>query len=114
MPEIMKSRKLIIKVEDPENGCKESQFEVWEFSNGAILVPGESTNDYFFNNLEEITPNGNDVVINIQSTEETADWSNNEIFESIKGSYREFGTLEGVDKIIELFDFSKDDIINGN
>ena len=81
----------------------EYTFPVWEFENGVILVPSETTNDYFFNSREEIEANGLDVVVSVEATGEYIEWSIEEIDEAIAGYQDEFGaTDDDIAKMKEL------------
>jgi hypothetical protein len=76
------------------------QFPVWEFSNGAILVPGETTNDWFFDGRNEIEPNGTAIVAEIEETDETNEFDVEDLKTTIKSSESEFECEAG--KIKEL------------
>lgn len=66
-------------------------FKVYEFSNGLILVPGSTTNDWCFADRNEIEPCGTAVVTSIEETEEVEEWSSSDLLRSIQGSISEFG-----------------------
>ena len=93
------AKKLIVTAQDNGNTY---QFPVWEFENGAVLVPSSTTNDWFFNAREDIEPNGTAVVIATFDTEETQEFTKAELKESIEGSEREFGFGYDAGKIKEL------------
>ena len=105
----MNAKKLIVtaKALNPElDGnivdAGEYTFPVWEFENGAILVPCESTNDYFFNSRNEIEANGNDIINSVEETDEEIQWTTEEIKEAITASESEFGSSDDDAKIKEL------------
>jgi hypothetical protein len=66
-------------------------FEVYEFENKFIMVPSETTNDWFFASRAEIEPCGNAVVEKIVGTGKFIHFTEEELQESIEGSLAEFG-----------------------
>ena len=76
-------------------------FKAYEFANGAILIPGESTNDWFFDSRDEYEPNGTDVNESIEETGETTTFFTDKLAHSIEGSESEFGYEVGA-KVREL------------
>lgn len=92
---IFPAKKLIVTAQeinlDGEGQSPTYQFPVWQFENGAILVEGVTTNDWFFDSQDEIEPNGTAIVIAIEETEETITFDKEELKESVEGSEREFG-----------------------
>jgi hypothetical protein len=77
--------------ENPGDGDSSYAFKVYEFSNGLIQVPCDTTHDYFFDSKENIQCNGTDVVKERLETGEFIDISVEMLEESIKGSEEEFG-----------------------
>lgn len=73
------------------NNGKKYTFEVYEFGNGLILVPGETTNDWFFESSSNIQANGTDEIVSVERTGRTSEWTPKELLQSIQGSIREFG-----------------------
>lgn len=67
-------------------------FEVFEFSNGLVQVVGETTNDWFFQSIDEIEPNGTGIVEKIENTGRTVEIQSDELLKSIQGSIKEFGS----------------------
>ena len=78
---------------DPTEEPSNSSFEAWEFPNGVILVEGLDTSDWFFRNRGEIQACGNAIVVETEETEETANWTKQELVKSVSGSIREFSLL---------------------
>jgi hypothetical protein len=84
-----------------ENG--EYTFTVHEFSNGLILVPGDTTNDWFFGSRDEIEPCGTDRVIAVEDSGKRKVWTAAELLGSIQGSIREFGVDSVPAKHLQLW-----------
>jgi len=91
----MQAQKLIV-----ETG--EYKFPVWEYPNGAILVPCESTHDVFYNCRDEVQCNSDDVVVSVTATGQWLDWTVEEVKEAITASVEEFGDSDDNAKIKEL------------
>lgn len=83
-----------------------SRFKVYEFSNGLIMVPGDATHDWFFDDRDSIEACGNDVVVKVEETGATVEFSNQEFFESVEGSQSEFGDDSVPEKYLELGSFA--------
>lgn len=103
----MKAQNLTAKVlevtaktcyDESHNDGEEYTFEVYEFDNGLILVPGESTNDWFFESSDDIQASGNDEIVSVNELSRTSDFTPKELLQSIQGSMREFG-IESVPAI---------------
>ena len=91
------AKKLIVTAQEINGNTY--QFPVWEFTtNGAILVPGEQSNDWFFNSRDTIEPLG----CAIEETEETQTFDKERLRESVEGAEREFGFGYDAGKIKEL------------
>jgi len=88
----MESDILVVTVQDYGKGST-YDFCAYEFGSGLILVSREETNDWFFNCREEIEANGLDQILYFTETEESTEWSLEELQESIKGSLAEFGSV---------------------
>ena len=70
---------------------KEHRCKIYEFPNGVILVPGETTNDWYFDSKEEYNPGGSsDSSWHFEETDETEDWSVECLNDSILGYESEF------------------------
>ena len=98
----MKLVKLIINISEVNCGDKElSSFPAWLLPNGAVWVDGESTNDWFFNDIDEIEPCGVAIVIDVTVTDVTIKRSLAQLREAAEGSVSEF-SYELPAKIKEL------------
>jgi hypothetical protein len=94
----------IITVYDVESDeTKEHhRYKIYEFPNGVILVPGETTNDWYFDSREEYNPGGSsDFDWYFEETEETEDWSVECLNYSILGYESEF-CVSASSKVKEL------------
>jgi hypothetical protein len=95
----------IITVYDVESDeTKEHhRYKIYEFPNGVILVPGETTNDWYFDSREEYNPGGSsdDFDWYFEETEETEDWSVECLNHSILGYESEF-CVSASSKVKEL------------
>lgn len=78
-------------------------FKAYEFSNGLILVPGETTNDWFFEDKESIEACGCDIIGSVEEIGETVNWTFEELLEAVRGSIEEFGSDSVPQKYLELF-----------
>jgi hypothetical protein len=77
-------------------------FSVMEFENGLIIVPSDTTQDWFFKDRESIEANGNDVVTGVIDTGEVSEWTPESLAISVKGSISEFGEGSVPAKYAEL------------
>ena len=66
-------------------------FDVYEFQNGTILVPSESTSDWFFQNRASIEACGTDNVTEVVETARTKMFSKKQLRAIIAGSQSEYG-----------------------
>lgn len=73
------------------NEDSQYSFDVYEFSNGLILVFGETTNDWFFEDREAIEPCGTAVIASIEETDQIKEFTAESLFKSVQGSMGEFG-----------------------
>ena len=91
----MKATKLIVTAQETDSATLSTSstynFPVWEFENGLILVPSDSTNDWFFESRDEIEANGLAEIVEVEETETTSDWSVEDLNDAIEGSQSEFG-----------------------
>lgn len=78
-------------------------FEVLEFENGLILVPGDTTNDWFFEDREKIQASGLAYVTSVKEKNEMVEISAKALRESIQGSIREFGEKSVPIKHLQLW-----------
>ena len=85
------------------NGDSEYSFNVYEFSNGLILVYRETTNDWFFENRDAVEPYGTAVVTSIEETDETEEFTPKSLLKSVQGSISEFGVDSVPAKHCELW-----------
>lgn len=94
----------VLEVTAQELDEKGSQytFEALELENGVILIPGESTNDWFFENRDSIEPSGTATTVSVEDSGETRIWTVKELKTSIEGSISEFGEDEATAKALEL------------
>jgi len=89
----MVATKLIVTATEKDSGLLEEftyEFPVYEFEDGLILVIGEDTHDWFFEDRESIEANGCAQVIDVAESSETIDWSLEDLQEAIEGSLSEF------------------------
>jgi hypothetical protein len=89
---------------DPSESDKFFTFKAYEFSNGVVSVPYETTNDGFFLNRDFIDGCGNDEIEAVEETGNTFEWSTEDLKESITASIDEFGDDEATQKAMELID----------
>ena len=96
----MKATKLIVTAtEYTEYDDKETSYDfpVYQFSNGLIMVIGEDTNDWFFEDrgsIEANGPHGLAQVTNVEiEAESTIDWSLKDLRKAIRASLGEFGSI---------------------
>lgn len=75
-------------------------FIAYEFPNGVVMVPGETTNDWFFEDRDSIEPNGNGVVTGVSESGRTVPFSAGELEHSIQCSISEFGEDAGTAKAL--------------
>ena len=68
-----------------------NSYRVLEFGNGLILVEGETTNDWFFEDSSEIEGCGDDCFTHTTDAEESITYSALELSRSYGGSVGEFG-----------------------
>ena len=90
------AKKLIVTAQEINGNTY--RFPVWEFTNGAILVPADVTNNWFFNSRDTIEPLG----CAIEETEETQTFDKERLRESVEGAEHEFGFGYDAGKIKEL------------
>lgn len=101
----MKAKILIVYAQElnPEEEFESRySFKVYEFSNGAIMVPSNTSHDWFFCSRDEIEPCGNAVTENVEDTEEVVTFSLETLKDAIFGSIGEFGESERTSKPQEL------------
>lgn len=97
----------VITVYDVESGeTKEHhRYKIYEFPNGVILVPGETTNDWYFDSREEYKYNpgssSDDFDWYLEETEEIENWSVECLNYSILGYESEF-CVSASSKVKEL------------
>lgn len=84
-----------------EDQDTEYTFKAYEFDNGVILIPGETSCDWFFDSREEYQPNGTDSLVGVTDTDDTKEFSIEELKEAIRGSESEFSYKVG-SKVLEL------------
>jgi len=95
------ARILVVNCVDPDTNYEYS-FRVEEFSNGLILVGGETSNDWFFRCREEIKASGYDLVVGGEDTEDITKWTPKELNEAWGNSVAEFSDLSCIDLVKEL------------
>jgi hypothetical protein len=83
----------------PDN--KEISFIAYKFSNGLILVPGDTTSDWFFPNEESIQACGNDVLVRVEDLGINFEWEKEELLLSFLNSVEEFGEEQGTKILIK-------------
>lgn len=100
----MLAKKVYAIVEDCQIGeDSRHQYPAWEFENGLLLVPSDTTHDYFFESWNEFQGNGNDFLVDTEETEVTLDFSKKLLNSYVVESAREFGS-DSIpwEKILEL------------
>lgn len=70
--------------------------------NGAVMVPGETCNDWFFGSIEEYEPCGSSIVKEVEVSEEVSRFDLKTLRQSVIGSAREFGEDSIPQSVIEL------------
>jgi hypothetical protein len=81
---------------------EEISYFVYEFENGLILVPSESSYDYFFPSKDEID-GGSDTFVSTKETGKEVNFSKKELNESWGNSVTEFGIdYSSLPKVREL------------
>lgn len=91
--EAMKVRKLIVTC---TNDKGDYEFECLMLPNGAIVVYGDTTNDWYFENKNRIQANGDALVVEIVETDDFYDLEPLFVAKSLRGSTLEFGYDEGI------------------
>jgi hypothetical protein len=85
----------VLEVTARELNVEEQQefytFKAYEFQTGLIMIPSETTNDWFFARRKEIEPCGNAVTEKVEETGKFTEFTAEELKESIEGSASEFG-----------------------
>ena len=81
---------------------KFNTFPVYRFSNGAVMVLGESVPDWFFDSMDQFQPNGLDVVESWAVSDETEDFTEEDLREWVQRSIDYYGHADGTAKILEL------------
>lgn len=105
----MLGKKLIVDTIDCNPGFPPGEdevqysFPVWELDGGAILVPSESTHDYFFRSRDDIEPNGTGFVSSIEETGETTVFSQETLKEILDDCIQEFGEDESTELMLSIF-----------
>ena len=97
----IKAKKLYVTAEEL-NHPSQYTFDAFEFENGLILVPGDTTSDWFFEDRDSIEGGGSAAVIEIEEGEEVL-WSPGELLASVQGSIREWGVDSVPAKHAELW-----------
>lgn len=98
----MKAQVLTVFTRELNEEGSGSSFEVYEFENGLILVPGESTNDWFFANRESIQASGNDVVDSVEESGRFVEFTPSELKTAVERSQAEFGIDSVPSNYLEL------------
>jgi hypothetical protein len=83
--------------------CEEREFEVLEFENDLIMVEGESTNNWFFDDRDSIEGCGCDIVQSVAETGEVREILSANLLSSIQESISEFGVESVSSKHLELW-----------
>jgi hypothetical protein len=66
-------------------------FDVYVFPSGEAMVPGSTSSDAWHTSLDDVQPNGNDILTKSEETGHTQEFSLEEIKESVRQSCREYG-----------------------
>jgi hypothetical protein len=94
-----------VQVEELNQGDdtqSEYTFDAYEFTNGLVMVRGSTTNDYFFVDCDSIEACGNGVVIAVNETDRTVEFTVEQLAESIEESIGEFGEDKATAKALGL------------
>ena len=90
----MQATKLIVTATEYTDKETSYDFSAYQFSNGLIMVIGEDTNDWFFEDRESIEANGLAQVTNVEvEAESTIDRSPKDLRKAIRASLKEFGSV---------------------
>lgn len=81
---------------------KEISYPVYEFENGLILVPSDTTNDWFFRSQNNIEGCGNDIYIKCHSTGKEISWTKKQLSQAWGNSVSEFGDTSCLQLVKEL------------
>ena len=89
----MQAIKLIVTATEYTDKETSYDFPAYQFSNGLIMVIGEDTNDWFFEDRESIQANGYDSIIDVTVTDSVSNWNLKDLRKTIKASLKEFGSI---------------------
>lgn len=78
-------------------------FKALQFENGLILVPGVTTHDWFFENVESIQACGTDRITDVKETGDIDKWTSSTLLSAIQDSVKEFGVDSIPRKHFELW-----------
>lgn len=81
----------VLTITAEETGQDDYEFKAYELPTGECCVPYESGADCWYATRDDIEANGLASVAGIEETEETVDWTVEEIKESVSLSRREYG-----------------------
>jgi hypothetical protein len=73
-----------------EDGGKNYSYPVYVFKNGLVLVPSDTTHDWFFRSEDEIEGCGDDWFTGVEDTDRTVEFTKKELADSWGNSVREF------------------------
>ena len=103
-PEMFTATKIYVTTA-PLNQSEKPEFNtfpVYQFENGAIMVLSESVPDWFFDCIDEFQPNGLDVVESWAVSDETEDFTEEDLKDWMQKSIDYYGHADGTAKILEL------------
>lgn len=92
---------------DPDMNPHTYTFDVYVFPSGEALVSGNTDPDDWYSSLDEVEPNGADILTDSEETEESASFSLEEIKESVRSSAASYGK-EAIPKSLQFFLKKKD------
>lgn len=77
-------------------------FDVYVFPGGEALVPGNTNADAWYSSLDEVQPNGTDILTDSEETEDKQSFSLEEIKESVRSSKASYGK-EAIPESLRFF-----------
>ena len=92
---------------DPDMNPHTYTFNVYVFPSGEALVPGNTDADAWYSSLDEVQPNGTDILTDSEETEEVTSFTLEEIKESVRSSKENYGK-EAIPESLRFFLKKKD------
>lgn len=103
---MLKARKIEI-ITTPLNKEHPDDNIIWtmkgyEFENGVILIPCDTTNDFYYSSRSEVEVNATDYIVDILETDDYDTWTIEQLTESINRSKAEFGEESIPENVYDL------------